>query len=106
QVKRDAAIGEARAQQEAEHVRYAAQTEIEAARRDYEIRKAAFDADVARHRAEADLAYDLQRFRTAQAVKQEEVKVAIVEKDPARAAPGERDRASCARAPGDGDAAG
>jgi|DewCreStandDraft_1066081.scaffolds.fasta_scaffold00272_30 flotillin len=81
QVKRDAAIGEAKAQQEAEHVRYAAQTEIEAARRDYEIKKATFDADVARHRAEADLAYDLQRFRTAQAVKQEEVKVAIVEKD-------------------------
>jgi flotillin len=81
QVKRDAVIGEAQAEREAQQVHYAAQIEIEAARRDYEMRRAEFAADIARKRAEADLAYDLQRYRMAQAVKAEEIQVAIVEKE-------------------------
>jgi flotillin len=81
QVKRDAVIGEAQAEREAEQVRLAAQTEIEAARRDHEVRRAEFQADVARKRAQADLAYELERYRVAQAIKAEELKVAIVEKE-------------------------
>jgi flotillin len=81
QVKRDAVIGEAQAEREAQQVRFAAQTEIEAARRDHEVRKAEFQADVARVRAQADLAYDLERHRVAQTLKAEELKVVLVEKE-------------------------
>lgn len=81
QVKRDAVIGEAQAEREAQQVRFAAQTEIEAARRDHEVRKAEFQADVARVRAQSDLAYDLERYRVAQTLKAEELKVALVEKE-------------------------
>jgi len=80
QVKRDAAIGEARADEEAKTFHYGADTKIEEARRDFEIKKAEYEKAVARQRAESDLAYDLQRFKSAQEVKQEEVRLDILEK--------------------------
>ena len=83
QVKRDAVKGEAEAEWEAQQARFAADTRIEAARRDMEISKAGFEAEVKQKRAEADLSYDLQRFKMAQRVKAEEVQVGIVEKQKA-----------------------
>lgn len=83
QVKRDAVKGEAEAEWEAQQARFAADTRIEAARRDMEISKAGFEAEVKRKRAEADLSYDLQRFKIAQQVKAEEIQVGIVEKQKA-----------------------
>ncbi|NYT11760.1 MAG: flotillin family protein [Methanomassiliicoccales archaeon] len=80
QVKRDALIGEALADEEAKKVQYDAETKIEESRRNYEIQKAGYDASVAERKAESDLAYDLQRFKTEQKVKEEEIKVGIVEK--------------------------
>jgi flotillin len=80
QVKRDAIIGEAEADREAQEVRFAADTKIEEARRDMEVKKADYSAAINQKRAEAELAYELQRYKTSQRVKEEEVKVAIVEK--------------------------
>jgi flotillin len=81
QVKRDAIIGEARADEEAKSYRYQVDTKIEEARRDYELKRAEVEAAINQRRAEADLAYDLQRFKTAQLVKREEVQLGILEKE-------------------------
>ena len=81
QVKRDAIIGEARADEEAKTFRYQADMKIEDARRDFELKRAEVEAAIAQRRAEADLAYDLQRYKTAQLVKREEVQLDILEKE-------------------------
>jgi len=91
QVKRDAAIGEAEAQrdatiksaqakQEGETARFGAETKIAEADRDYQMRLAEYKAAVQEKTAAADLAYDLQKFKTQQAVMVEEVQVQVVEK--------------------------
>jgi flotillin len=91
QVKRDATIGEAEAtrdatirsalaKQEGETARFAAETKIAEASRDYEMRLAEYKAAVQEKTAAADLAYDLQKFKTQQAVRVEEVQVQVVEK--------------------------
>jgi len=80
QVKRDAVIGEAEADREAQEVRFSADTKIEEARRDMEVKKAEYSAAINQRKAESELAYELQRYKTSQRVKEEEVKVAIVEK--------------------------
>ncbi len=81
QVKRDAIIGEASADEEAKTFRYQADTKIEEARRDHEMKRAEYEAEISEVKAQADLAYDLQRLKTAQAVKEEEVRLGIVEKE-------------------------
>ncbi len=92
QVKRDADIGEAEAnrdatirsanaQQEAASAKYLADTKIAEADRDYKLKVQDYTASVNQKKAEADLAYDLQRYITAQKVKEQEVQVQIVEKE-------------------------
>jgi len=68
-VKRNAVIAE-----------QSAAAEEEAARRDFGVKKAEFDREVARQRAESDLAYKLQESITNQKVRAEEVQVEIVSK--------------------------
>jgi flotillin len=80
QVKRDAVRGEAEAEREARAARYAADLAIEASRRDYETRRAAFKAEGLRASADADLAYDLQQAITRQRLRREELEVQIVER--------------------------
>ncbi len=91
QVKRDAQIGEAEANrdatiraaeaaQEASTAKYLADTKIAEADRDYKLKLAEYAAAVNQKKAESDLAYDLQKFTTAQKVKEQEVQVQIVEK--------------------------
>jgi flotillin len=80
QVKRDAVRGEAAAEREARAARYEADLAIEASRRDYETRRAAFKAEGLRASAEADLAYDLQQAITRQRLRREELEVQIVER--------------------------
>ena len=92
QVKRDADIGEAEANrdatirsavaaQEAATAKYLADTKIAEADRDYKLKVQDYTAAVNQKKAEADLAYDLQRYITAQKVKEQEVQVQIVEKE-------------------------
>ena len=90
-VKRDAVIGQAEADRDAtiksaeanqagQVAKFQAQTKIAAANRDYEMQAADYQASINERKAEADLAYDLQRFKSSQMVKKEEVAVEVVEK--------------------------
>ncbi len=91
QVKRDATIGEAeaardatiesaRARQQGESAKFDAETKIAESRKDFEVQKAAYEAETNRKKAEAELAYTLQTNITNQQVKAEEVEVEVVAK--------------------------
>src|SRR3974390_3580044 len=91
QVKRDAQIAQAEADRDAmiksskatqagQEAKFAADTKIAEAQRDYQTNVAQYQAAVNQRKAEADLAYDLQKYKTGQLVKEEEVQVNIIEK--------------------------
>src|SRR5438552_3360136 len=91
QVKRDAQIAQAEADRDAmvrssqatqagQEAKFLADTKIAEAQRDYQTNVAQYQAAVNQRKAEADLAYDLQKFKTGQLVKAEEVQVNIIEK--------------------------
>jgi flotillin len=91
QVKRDAQIAQAEADRDAmikssqatqagQEAKFVADTKIAEAQRDYQMNVATYQASVNLKKAEADLAYDLQKYKTGQLVKAEEVQVTIVEK--------------------------
>lgn len=77
---RDAAIRTAQAAQAGQEAKFAAETKIAEAKRDYEMSVAGYNASVNQKKAESELAYDLQKFKTNQLVKAEEVQVSIIEK--------------------------
>ena len=77
---RDSTIRSAQAQQAGQEAKFAADTKIAEAQRDYQSNVAQYQAVVNQKKAEADLAYDLQKFKTGQLVKAEEVQVQIIEK--------------------------
>jgi len=77
---RDAMIRSAQATQAGQEAKFVADTKIAEAQRDYQSNVAQYQAAVNQKKAEADLAYDLQKFKTGQLVKAEEVQVSIVEK--------------------------
>ena len=81
EVKRDAVVGEAKADEAAMAARYAADTAIARSRRDKEIKEAEYTADVSTAKADSDLAYDLRRFKRQQEVKREEIAIQLVEKE-------------------------
>jgi flotillin len=91
QVKRDAQIAQAEADRDAmikssqatqagQEAKFIADTKIAEASRDYQSNVAQYAAAVNQKKAEADLAYDLQKYKTGQLVKAEEVQVQIIEK--------------------------
>jgi flotillin len=91
QVKRDAQIAQAEADRDAmikssqatqagQEAKFLADTKIAEAQRDYQSNVAQYMAAVNLKKAEADLAYDLQKYKTGQLVKAEEVQVSIIEK--------------------------
>ncbi len=77
---RDAMIRSAQATQAGQEAKFIADSKIAEAQRDYQSNVAQYQAAVNQKKAEADLAYDLQKFKTGQLVKAEEVQVNIVEK--------------------------
>ncbi len=77
---RDATIRSAQATQAGQEAKFAADTKIAEAQRDYQSNVAQYQAAVNQKKAESDLAYDLQKFKTGQLVKAEEVQVNIIEK--------------------------
>jgi flotillin len=77
---RDAMIRSAQATQAGQEAKFVADTKIAEAQRDYQTNVAQYQAAVNQKKAEADLAYDLQKFKTGQLVKAEEVQVSIIEK--------------------------
>src|SRR5437870_4144089 len=91
QVKRDAQIAQAEADRDAmikssqatqagQEAKFQADSKIAEAQRDYQSNVASYQATVNQKKAEADLAYDLQKYKTGQLVKAEEVQVNIIEK--------------------------
>jgi flotillin len=91
EVKRDAAIGQAnaardaavqaaKARQEGEIAKLQAETRIAEASKNYQVQKAAYDAETNQKKAEAELAYILQQNITNQKVKAEEIQISVVEK--------------------------
>jgi flotillin len=77
---RDATIKSAQATQAGQEAKFAADTKIAESQRDYQSNVAQYQATVNQKKAEADLAYDLQKYKTGQLVKAEEVQVNIIEK--------------------------
>jgi flotillin len=77
---RDATIRSAQATQAGQEAKFAADSKIAEAQRDYQSNVAQYQAVVNQKKAEADLAYDLQKYKTGQLVKAEEVQVTIIEK--------------------------
>jgi flotillin len=91
QVKRDAVIGEAEAdrdatirsaeaRQEGEAAKFKAETRIAESKKDFEVQRAAYEAEVNRKRAEAELAYTIQQNIENQKVKAEEVQIEVIDK--------------------------
>lgn len=92
QVKRDAIIAQAEADRDAmirssqanqagQEAKFLADTKIAEANQNFEVNKAAYQININQKKAEADLAYDLQKYKTNQAVKAEEIQVTVVEKE-------------------------
>ena len=92
QVRRDAIIAQSQADSEATQksalanqagaeVKLGADAKISEAQRDLQIKQAEYAASVNQKKAESDLAYELQKYKTGQLVKEQELKVQIVEKD-------------------------
>ncbi|HZV36349.1 MAG TPA: SPFH domain-containing protein [Verrucomicrobiae bacterium] len=77
---RDAMIRSAQATQAGQEAKLVADSKIAEAQRDYQTNVASYQAVVNQKKAEADLSYDLQKFKTGQLVKAEEVQVSIIEK--------------------------
>ena len=81
EAERDATIRSANARQKGETNRYEAETRIAESARDYEMKRADYNASVNDKRADADLAYDLAKHKKSQLVKKEEVQVEVVAKE-------------------------
>ena len=77
---RDAMIKSSQAVQAGQEAKFAADAKVAESQRDYQMKVADYTASVNLKKAEADLAYDLQKFKTGQLVKAEEVQVLIIEK--------------------------
>jgi flotillin len=77
---RDAMIRSSQAQQAGQEAKFAADAKVAEAQRDYQMNVATYQASVNEKKAQSDLAYDLQKFKTGQLVKAEEVQVSIIEK--------------------------
>jgi flotillin len=77
---RDATIRSAQANQEGQAAKFEADTKIAESNKSYSVQKAAYDGEVNRQKAQAELAYVLQQNITNQQVKAEEIQVQVVEK--------------------------
>jgi flotillin len=77
---RDSIIRSAQANQAGQEAKFVADTKVAEAQRDYQMKVADYQAAVNQQKAQSDLAYDLQKFKTGQLVKAEEVQVQIIEK--------------------------
>ncbi|XP_042868457.1 flotillin-1-like [Penaeus japonicus] len=91
EVQRDARIGEVFAQQESRiqkslaneelmKVKYANDSLIAQANRDFQQQKAIYDQEVMAKKAEADLAYELQSCKTKQKIQEEKMEIVVVER--------------------------
>ncbi len=80
---RDAIIKSAEAQKEGDVAKLLADTEVSKAQQDFELKKADLQKELNRKKADADFAYELERHKLNQALKTEEGKVKLIEKESA-----------------------
>lgn len=80
---RDAIIQSAEAKKAGDVAKLEAEAEVAAAAQALELRKAGLQAELNRAKAEADFSYELERNKLSQALKNEEQKVKLIEKDTA-----------------------
>ncbi len=78
---RDSIIKSSQAKKSGETERFRQETEIAEANRDYNVSLAEYQVTINERKAEADLAYDLSKYKKAQQVKKEEVQIEVVEKE-------------------------
>jgi flotillin len=81
EANRNASIKSAQAKKDGDVERFKAEALIAEASRDFELKRAEYQGHVNQQKAQADLAYDLQRFKTNQLVKKEEIQVAAIAKE-------------------------
>jgi flotillin len=81
--EKEATIKAADARKEADIAKFQAETEIAAANREYELKRAEFQANVNEKKAIADLSYEIERQKINQKLKKEEYQVRLIEKEEA-----------------------
>lgn len=81
ETEKDAIIRSSQARREGEVARLAAEALIAKAQWENEGKKAESQVQVNQRKAQADLSYELERFRVGQEMKKEEAKVKIIEKE-------------------------
>ncbi|MHC4470498.1 MAG: flotillin family protein [Planctomycetota bacterium] len=77
---KEAAIKTAEARKAGDIAKLKAETEVAEASRDFEIARAEYAAEVNQKKAAADMSYDLERQKSNQQLKAEEIQVRIVER--------------------------
>ena len=81
ETERDSAIQAAEYRKDGDIARLAAELALAEATRDFEARRAEFQATVNVKRAQADISYDLERAKLSEALKRQEYQVRLVEKE-------------------------
>jgi len=81
--EKDATIKAAGARKEADIAKFKAEIEIADANREYELKRAEYQAVINQKKAASDLSYELERQKMNQKLKKEEYQVRLIEKDEA-----------------------
>lgn len=81
ETEKDTAIKSALARKEGDIARYQVETEIAAANRDYELKRAEYQMDINNRKAQADMAYELERNKLAADLKRAEYQTKLIEKE-------------------------
>lgn len=81
ETERDAAINTAMARKEGDVARLKAEAELAEATRDFEVRRAEYQAAVNVQRAQADTSYDLEKAKLALELRTQEYQVRLAEKE-------------------------
>merc|ERR1712110_1083657 len=80
QANRDAGIREAECEKSAMDIKYSTDTKIEDNSRAFKLQKANFDKEANSAKAEAQLAYELQAAKIQQKIRNEEIRIQVVER--------------------------
>lgn len=80
EAKRDSGIKEAIAEEQRMEARFQNDTFIAEAERDFKLKKAEYDKEVETQKASSVLAYDLQKAKTKQLIKEENMQIKVVER--------------------------
>jgi flotillin len=81
ETERDAAISASEYRKQGDVARLAAEAELAAATRDFEMQRAEFQAAVNVKRAKADVSYELERAKLSEELKRQEYQVRLTEKE-------------------------